>query len=199
MQIEQDKFDEIVKSMVVNLDATHQHVQTVTSGGPPVPFRLGYATASSALSAALQQHGIAIRAPMSEEESTHFDSMCEGVEDELKAEGKKVFRITHHYDIGNQDVYVEHPTGAVDGRRVALYLWFKAWDWFGSAVLISNLGIAAVMVAFYGFRHCATHPCSTTVDLYFDAEGFRGYDELMSDPSLHREGLREVMAPHVAG
>ncbi|HDR9758738.1 hypothetical protein KDX16_32120 [Burkholderia vietnamiensis] len=148
---------------------------------------------------ALHDRGGAVGDAMSSEEHEHFDAMAAEVEGDLKAEGAKIYRITHHYDIGNQDVYVEHPTGDVDGKQVALYLWFKAWDWFGSSVLISNLGIASVMVAFYGFRHCAAHPFSTTVDLYSDAEGLPGYDALMSDASLHREGLRDAMAPHVVG
>ncbi|MEZ7523842.1 hypothetical protein [Burkholderia vietnamiensis] len=197
MHIEASKFDDIVKSMVGYLDAQHGHVQTLTSGGKPVPFHLGYATASTALAAALQEHGITVSESGEEDEA--FDLMLSDAENDLRAEGEKVYRVTHHYDIGDQDVYVEHPTGDVDGKRVALYLWFKACDWFGYSVLVSNLGIASVMVAFYGFRHCAIHPFSTTVDLYSDAEGFRGYEELMSDTSLHRDGLREALAPHVDG
>lgn len=120
---------------------------------------------------------------------------------DLEAEGKRVYRITHHYNIGNQDVYVEDPTGEVDGKRIALYCWYKACDWFGTGALISDLGIASVMVSFYGFRHCATHPFSTTVDLYHDAEGIgaENYQALMNDASLHRDGLREAMAPHIEG
>jgi len=117
---------------------------------------------------------------------------------EFEAEARRRFQITHHYDIGDQDVYVEHPTGEVDGRRVALYCWFKASEWFGDAALVSNLGIASLMVAFYGFQHCAKR-YSTTVDLYADTESCVGeeYKALMQDGTLYREGLREAMAPHV--
>lgn len=125
--------------------------------------------------------------------------MIEDAEEDLKAEGAEVYRITHHYDIGNQDVYVRHPTGEVDGKRVALYCWFKACEWFGMSIVVSNLGIASAMVALYGFRHCATHPFATAVDLYHDAEGYREYESLMNDPALHRDGLREALAPHVDG
>jgi len=141
----------------------------------------------------------AIAEPMSDEDNAYFNQMTADVEAELKAEGAKFYCITHHYDIGDQDVHVEDPTGEVDGKRVALYCWFKACEWFGNSVVVSNLGIATAMVALYGFRHNAKHSLSTTVDLYHDAEGYRDYDALMSDPSLHRDGLRELLAPHVDG
>lgn len=197
MHIEAGKFESIVRAMVDNLDAQHKHVLTVTGGGNPVPFHIGLATTSSALAAALQEHGIAVSE--SSEEDDHFDAMLADAEIDLKAEGEKIYRITHHYDIGDQDVHVEHPTGEVDGKRVALYCWFKACEWFGMSVVVSNLGIATAMVSLYGFRHCAVHPFSTAVDLYHDVEGFKGYDELMADASLHRDGLRELLAPHVDG
>ncbi|MCA8050899.1 hypothetical protein [Burkholderia arboris] len=60
MHIDASTFDDIVKSMVRAMDAQHQHVKTITGGGEPVQFRLGLATASSALEAALQEHGIAV-------------------------------------------------------------------------------------------------------------------------------------------
>ncbi|WP_334043577.1 hypothetical protein [Burkholderia ambifaria] len=60
MRIHATKFDDIVKSMVSALEAQHSHVKTVTGGGEPVQFRLGLATTSSALAAALQNHGVLI-------------------------------------------------------------------------------------------------------------------------------------------
>ncbi|WP_199028820.1 hypothetical protein [Ralstonia sp. ASV6] len=118
---------------------------------------------------------------------------------EFEADGRRRYRITHYYDIGDQDVYVEHPTGEIDGRRVALYCWFKATDWFGDAAMVSNLGVASLMVAFYGFQHCARAYNSTPVDLYADTERCSGeeYRTLMQDGAFYREGLREAMAPHV--
>lgn len=55
------QFDDIVKSFVDRLDAKHTHVKTVTSGGPPVAFHIGYAYAADALAGALAEHGIAVR------------------------------------------------------------------------------------------------------------------------------------------
>ena len=102
-------------------------------------------------------------------------------------------RITHHYDIGNQDVFVERRSGDVDAKRAAIYCQFKAEEWF-NAHEFSNLGIAAMLVAFYGFQHTRVCECPT-IDLYADREAACGstYHELMADASLHREGMKEVM------
>ncbi|WP_454727693.1 MULTISPECIES: hypothetical protein [Cupriavidus] len=119
------------------------------------------------------------------------------IETDLAREAASRFRITHHYDIGNQDVYVERATGEADGRRAALYCWFKACEWFGESAIVSDLGIASMLVTFYGFQHCAASNISTTVDLYADAEGFSDYAALMRDESLFRDGLQKAMRPHV--
>lgn len=120
------------------------------------------------------------------------------MESAIEAEKSRTFRITHHYDIGNQDVFVERAEGDVNGLRAALFCWFKACEWFGDSAMVSNLGIASLLVTFYGFRHCAVSQTCTTVDLYADAERVENYDALMSDPSLDREGLRAAMQPHVS-
>lgn len=106
-------------------------------------------------------------------------------------------RITHHYDIGNQDVFVERRTGEVDPMRAAIYCQFKAEKLAGDREVM-NLGIAAALIAFYGFVHCAECECPT-IDLYKDREAFCGprHEGLMADESLHREGLEEFMARFV--
>lgn len=106
---------------------------------------------------------------------------------------EKAVRITHHYDIGNQDVFVERRTGDVDPKRAAIYCQFTAEKVAGDREVM-NLGIAAALIAFYGFVHCAECECPT-VDLYKDREAFcgPGHAELMADASLHREGLEEFL------
>ena len=106
---------------------------------------------------------------------------------------EKAVRITHHYDIGNQDVFVERRTGDVDPKRAAIYCQFKAEECLGDREMM-NLGIAAALIAFYGFVHCAECECPA-VDLYKDREAFcgEGYAALMADESLHREGLGEFL------
>lgn len=110
---------------------------------------------------------------------------------------EKAVRITHHYDIGNQDVFVERRTGDVDPVRAAIYCQFKAEKLAGDREVM-NLGIAAALIAFYGFVHCAECEC-LTIDLYKDREAFcgPGHAELMGDQSLHREGLEEFLARFV--
>ena len=60
MQIEYDKFNEIVKAMVDKLDAKYAHVKTSTMGCALEPFHIGYACAADALEAAMNEHGITV-------------------------------------------------------------------------------------------------------------------------------------------
>ena len=110
---------------------------------------------------------------------------------------EKAVRITHHYDIGNQDVFVERRIGEVDPVRAAIYCQFKAEMAAGDREVM-NIGIAAALIAFYGFVHCAECECPT-IDLYKDREAFcgPGYDDLMADESLRREGLEEFLVRFV--
>jgi hypothetical protein len=89
--------------------------------------------------AALSEHGFTINEGSPEDGQVLGDEDFKDIEEDLRREEARIYRITHTYDIGNQDVYVEHPTGDVDGKRVALYCWFKASEWFGSAAIVSNL------------------------------------------------------------
>lgn len=200
MEIEKGTFEDIVRKMMANLDGQHQPELAGTSGTTrPACGKFTDSMAASALAAALSEHGFTINEGSPEDGQVLGDEDFKDIEEDLRREEARIYRITHTYDIGNQDVYVEHPTGDVDGKRVALYCWFKASEWFGSAAIVSNLGIAAAMVSLYGFRHCATRHFCTTVDLYADAEGYPDYQSLMADASLHREGLRHALAPHLDG
>lgn len=58
--IPQDVFDQVVTALVDTMDARHAHVKTITAGGPPAPFHLGYAVTADALQTALEAHGITI-------------------------------------------------------------------------------------------------------------------------------------------
>jgi hypothetical protein len=104
-------------------------------------------------------------------------------------------RITHHYDIGNQDVFVTRKDGDVDPLRAALYCQFKSEEWFDESSALTNLGIAALLVMHYGFRQAAATEDCQTIDMYREREAACGprYGELMADVSLHRDGLRESM------
>lgn len=105
--------------------------------------------------------------------------------------------IHHHYDIGDQGVTVKAPAG-FDARRAAVYLLFQAEGWFGHETLVSNLGIAAALVTFYGCKHAATNRFGEVLDLYTEREKrCPEAKELMADASLAREGLREFLRHHV--
>jgi len=124
--------------------------------------------------------------------------------EEIQAESRGVVRtrycIKHHYDIGDQRVFVERAVGAVDGRRAAVYLQFRCEAWFGEDKVLSNLGVAALLVAFYGFKHSASSSTCEVVDMHWDRERAcaRGAD-LATDAALARPGLRDAMVPHVTG
>lgn len=123
------------------------------------------------------------------------------IEQSIAQEEAITFKISHHYDIGNQDVYVKRARGSIDGRRAAIYCQFMAEEWFGADTIISNLGIAAMLVTFYGFHHTGmTHVCSN-IDMYHDREKACGpnVDLLLNDKELWREGLKEAIKPHIDG
>ena len=111
----------------------------------------------------------------------------------------RTFLIRHHYDIGDQGVTVEAPAG-FDARRAAIYIQFQAEEWFGEEALVTNLGVAAALVSFYGFKHAAKDPLGESIDMYADREAMCGKAaELMADGSLSRDGLRGFLAAHLDG
>ncbi|CAG9183749.1 hypothetical protein [Cupriavidus pampae] len=137
-----------------------------------------------------------------QDEALHYDDFDPAKE--LDVDLPVVYRITHHYDIGNQDVYVtrrknEGSAGdEVDARRAALYCWCVAEAAFGR-ILVSNLGIAAALCRFYGFTHHWATYGAQVVDLYGDLEGLGpAYAPLMADPALAREGLAQWLEPFVS-
>ena len=113
-------------------------------------------------------------------------------------EAEKNYRIHHHYDIRNQDIYVEQREGAVDGQRAVLYCQFRCEEWFGYDAILSNLAVGALLCMFYGYRHraVAVFESATAIDMYSDRETACGapWSELLANTSLHRIGMREAMA-----
>lgn len=105
--------------------------------------------------------------------------------------------VKHHYDVGDQGVTVTAPVD-LDVRRAAVYIQFSAEDWYGETAMVTNLGIAAALVAFYGCQHSPRNFRGAVIDMYFDREKACGNAQtLLADESLRREGLREFLRPHV--
>lgn len=118
------------------------------------------------------------------------------IEASIAREKRTNLCIYHHYDIGDQRVYVQRKTGNVDAKRAAVFCLFMAEEWFGPNFMASNLGIAACLCAFYGFRHTARTSMATDIDLHYDRERMCvNHVDLMNDTSLHRAGLREFITP----
>ncbi len=112
----------------------------------------------------------------------------------------QTFLIRHHYDIGDQGVTIQAPQG-FDARRAAIYMQFWAENWFGDHKILSNLGVAAALVTFYGCKHAARSPVSNIIDMHLDREAACGPDSavLIADDGLKRDGLRDLLAPHLEG
>lgn len=111
-----------------------------------------------------------------------------------------VYCIEHFYDMGDQRIYIKRASGDIDAKRAAMYCQFKCEEWFGPEKMLTNLGIASLLITFYGYQHSSVSP-STTIDMHADRNAFCGdnYTPLVSDASLHRDRLYEFMAPHVIG
>lgn len=106
--------------------------------------------------------------------------------------------IFHPCDIGDLSITIEAPEG-YDPRYAAIYLQFTAEKLIRVDALVSSLGIAAGLVAFYGCRHAARNDDSLKIDLHNDREALLGdpYHAMMADPVLYRGGLREFLIPHL--
>ena len=115
-----------------------------------------------------------------------------------------VYRIFHAMDLEDFSVFVAPKDGAPDTRRAALYCQFKAEEWFGDEVMLSNLGVASLLVQFYSHEQAPRlrdlRP-EWFIDLYGDREAVCGrpWRELMADQSLARQGLKRAMHPFLMG
>lgn len=110
----------------------------------------------------------------------------------------EAYCITYFYGDGGAPVYIKRVTGNVDAKRAAMYCQFKCEEWFGHEKMLTNLGIASLLITFYGFQYHHGGPYNE-IDMYHDRSAFCGekYNELMLDAALQREKLREYMEPHV--
>ena len=109
-----------------------------------------------------------------------------------------VYRITHTYQIGNQDVFIssEH-----DPTDEAIYLQFIAETHpkGKNENIVSNLGIASALVHFYGCKHCAYSENAKTIDLHLDRERRCGEWWIKNEKNspYSREGLFQYLEKHI--
>ncbi len=116
----------------------------------------------------------------------------------LSTAQNEVVCITHAHNMGDMRVFLKRVSGDVDAKRAAMYCQFMCEEWFGPDKKLTNLGVAALLVSFYGFQHHYGGPYEI-IDMYSDRAAFFGNacDEILRDATLHREKLREYMEPHV--
>lgn len=120
---------------------------------------------------------------------------AEALEVAMDRASSQVFRVFHHYDIGNQAVFVRRSIGDADVRRAAAYIQTMANAWFGESTELGNLAIASALVAFYGCQHWSETALCQQVDMYSVRAGFND-EQLKCETDLYREGLREYLERH---
>lgn len=109
------------------------------------------------------------------------------------------FLVEHQFDNGDRGVSIKAPLG-FDARRAAVYIQLSAERWFGPEKQVSNLGIAAALVSFYGCRHAARNLRGEVIDMFTDRDtACRRSRELLAGASLARPGLRDFVASHLDG
>ncbi len=109
----------------------------------------------------------------------------------------QTFLIYHHYDIGDQGVTVRAPEG-LDARRAAVYMQFWAEEWFGHESTVTNLGIAAALVSFYGCKHAPKNKYGEYIDMCAARDEVHHQSKaLMADELLKRDGLQAFLAAHL--
>ena len=111
------------------------------------------------------------------------------------------YMIRHHYDVGDQGVSVMAPDN-LDVKRAAVYIQFQAEEWFGIETPVSNLGIAAALVKFYGCKHARRNTQGNVIDMFHDREemcreSWSSSSSVTDDVSLHRDGLREFIRSYI--
>lgn len=108
-----------------------------------------------------------------------------------------VYKIFHRYDQGDQPVYVQAPA-EMDVITAAVYCQFLCEAHYSEKGL-SNLGIAAALVAFYGCRPAAVTNTAVDVDMYYERERRCGpiHAAMMQDETLARKGLEEYLGPYI--
>lgn len=106
----------------------------------------------------------------------------------------KLFKIFHHYDLGDQPAFV---CSDKDPTEEALYCQFMAEEWIDEGVSLPNNVIANALIKFYGCKQAPKTPAKSSVeiDMYFAREEACGvtYNKLMNLPIYERVGLKEFL------
>ena len=103
-------------------------------------------------------------------------------------------------------VDIERELSAIRSRPYAhvyciyLYLQFQAEAFYGESAMLSNLGIAALLIEHYGFQHWRATAACIFIDMYSEREHAsypQHYRALMENKELYREGLKSSMECHL--
>ncbi|WP_218309716.1 hypothetical protein [Alteromonas antoniana] len=104
----------------------------------------------------------------------------------------ELYRITHHYDRGDQSVGV---LSDIDPTPMAVYCQFMAEDWVDDCISLSNEVVAIALTRFYGCRLATKTVGGKELDMYFARESSCGeiYKDMMESGLFEREGLKEFI------
>lgn len=115
--------------------------------------------------------------------------------------GRKTYCITHHYNIGDQDVYIEAKRG-FDVIGAAVYLQRKAEELSGDdCMTLSGLAIANAIVSLYGCENGMRRNNAVLVDMHQEREKRARKDimaSLKNNPEIARsdEEILTFLKPH---
>lgn len=121
--------------------------------------------------------------------------------DEISAISEKtrsIYKIHHHYDIGNRSVYIE---SKFDPTEYAVYLQFMAEDIYDDSICISNLAIANALVSLYGCQSGRESKFAIPIDMYSDREKRCGEQTniIKNNPSIvkSQDEIKRILDPYI--
>lgn len=106
-------------------------------------------------------------------------------------------QIFHRFDLTMPSAFVRRADSKVDLPRAVAHIQFMAQHWFGRSALVTNQGVARALTELYGFEP-AVPSAGEELDIFATVVALTAAaHDVMSDPMLYREGLRNVIKDHL--
>lgn len=78
----------------------------------------------------------------------------------------KTFRVFHSYDIGDRDIYIQSSETEDSLLDKCAYMQYAIENKLGEGADLQNLGVANVLVKYFGCESAARDKDATPIDLY---------------------------------
>lgn len=98
-----------------------------------------------------------------------------------------LYKLHHHYDIGDQSLYFTFPKQQVTATDLAVYLQFKAENLFDESICLGNPTIMNYLIQFGAKEYKGKHPPCSKIDMYSDRELRCGTWNELYYPQLDKE------------